>query len=231
MYRLAIALCVFTVGSGLLGLHNAIVISLCLPLPTWLGHNPCAMYCRLEFYLFEILFGVSAGVAFLPAFLLCLVITHMYSRKRRGRVEQVHYRNYVASVAAASLTFVCAAGIFWAIDTALSYPADRWLAPLVRSRFGETSSMTWSRWVVASLYAVTKWPAVISGLLVAWFVDTSRVRCLDAGGCAKCGYLLTGLTGRRCPECGTPIPPEQMTANAAGAEHGARPHPTSDEPL
>lgn len=59
-------------------------------------------------------------------------------------------------------------------------------------------------------------------------VDTGPSRCrkcrlrfqieIEEPRCPGCGYLLHELTSPKCPECGRGLDPEELPANAAGAE-------------
>ncbi len=59
------------------------------------------------------------------------------------------------------------------------------------------------------------WAAAVLVMLYAAHRLGPVVRRLE-GKCARCGYLLRGLTEARCPECGTPF-------NASDPEQGAVP--------
>lgn len=64
---------------------------------------------------------------------------------------------------------------------------------------------------------VTPLGFLAAGLLALWGWNFARKRAwILEGKCARCGYLLRGLTEARCPECGTPF-------NASDPEQGAVP--------
>lgn len=41
-----------------------------------------------------------------------------------------------------------------------------------------------------------------------------RIKLIERGFCAACGYDLRGLSQTRCPECASPFDPAEITARA-----------------
>lgn len=63
-----------------------------------------------------------------------------------------------------------------------------------------------------------------AGTLPLVFRSTRRARATyDPWKCARCGYLLYGLTEPRCPECGTPFDPSLLEKCETSSNDGPGP--------
>lgn len=79
-------------------------------------------------------------------------------------------------------------------------------------------------WTTHSI-AVVLWNAMMYGWLTAAARCAERGRAARRGLCEDCGYSLAGLTGDRCPECGT------LIAGNHGLASGRAPMHEADDPL
>jgi hypothetical protein len=67
-------------------------------------------------------------------------------------------------------------------------------------------------------YQIPLWPLALPALPALWVLSRDILRtCRTArrrrrGLCLHCGYDLTGNVSGRCPECGTPCPPQPIHA-------------------
>lgn len=62
------------------------------------------------------------------------------------------------------------------------------------------STWEWKPWNIALLMVIALAWALCCRFGYVWFMGRARV---PDSVCDECGYNLTGLTGGRCPECGT----------------------------
>ena len=103
-----------------------------------------------------------------------------------------------------------------------------------RSRFGVFYRWPQGPW--GYRYFVGLDITVVAGLLailpcVAVFRIVRARRLPGPGECAKCRYLLRGLTSDRCPECGTPFDSAQLEQQLAGTpaiDNSVAPRPPRD---
>ncbi len=74
------------------------------------------------------------------------------------------------------------------------------------------------------------WPGLLAdsaifgtgwALLLGTFPLAKRWRRARSGGCARCGYDVSGLPSGTCPECGTPVPSPAVGCHAPNRSPGA----------
>jgi hypothetical protein len=165
---------------------------------------------------------ILLSVLMIPLLMLIYLITLMMAWSRFGLFSNRDLHFIVAGV----VTWICAA-IYWML---VWYRSVRWTnARVTHTIFAAVGALVvgWLAglsvlWVddefgdfVASVTAPLVW--LICTVLIWRESAEERAERLRSGGrtivCPTCGYNLTGLTGTRCPECGTQLTLDELMAS------------------
>ena len=102
---------------------------------------------------------------------------------------------------AACQSISLAVAIAWVVGFCLNWTLAYWSLMIAKAAFGDRGSVLW----VADGMFVTVPAIIASSCCLAYYdrIYIGRVVLSDYPRCRHCGYILTGLTAPRCPECGT----------------------------